>query len=55
MVMSDHLIKRFTLLKKIDYFIEESVYYRTHSESIQLGNKIILLKKQNETGKILVK
>jgi hypothetical protein len=27
------ILKRFTLLKKLDYFIEESIYYRTHSES----------------------
>jgi hypothetical protein len=27
------ILKRFTLLKRLDYFIEESIYYRTHSES----------------------
>lgn len=30
---SNIILKRFTLLKKLDYFIEESIYYRTHSES----------------------
>lgn len=36
------LLKRFTAIKKIDYFIEESVYYRTHSENISTSNKIII-------------
>jgi len=30
---SNIILKRFTLLKQLDYFIEESIYYRTHSES----------------------
>lgn len=54
-VVTDHLIKRFTLLKKIEYFIEESVYYRAHSESMHSEKKVTLLKKENEIGKILVK
>lgn len=30
---SNILLKRFTLLKKLEYFIDESVYCRTHSDS----------------------
>jgi hypothetical protein len=30
---SNILLKRFTLIKKMEYLIDESVYYRTHSDS----------------------
>lgn len=52
--MSDILIKRFTLLKKLEYFIEESVYYRTHSDSMTESAKGVILKNNEETGKIKV-
>jgi len=38
----ERLLKRFTAIKKIEYFIEESVYYRTHSEDISGLDKKIL-------------
>ena len=38
----ERLLKRFTAIKRMDYFIEESVYYRTHSEDISDFNKKIL-------------
>lgn len=38
----ERLLKRFTAIKKIEYFIEESVYYRTHSEDISGFDKKIL-------------
>ncbi len=42
----ERLLKRFTAIKKMDYFIEESVYYRTHSEDISDTNKKILWNNQ---------
>lgn len=42
----NRLLKRFTAIKSIDYFIEESVYYRTHSEDISDVNKKILWNNQ---------
>lgn len=36
------ILRRFTLLKKLDYFIEESVYYRTHSESFSYPKKTLI-------------
>jgi hypothetical protein len=38
----ERLLKRFTAIKKMNYFIEESVYYRTHSEDLLVSNKKIL-------------
>lgn len=52
--MNDHLLKRFTLIKKLDYFIEESVYYRVHSEGLHGSKKSILLNKDKEIGKLLL-
>jgi len=51
-LMTDNLLKRFTLLKNMEYFIEESVYYRTHSEELDDTKKQILLHANKETGKI---
>ncbi len=36
------ILKRFTLLKKIDYFIEESIYYRTHSECFSFPRSLLI-------------
>ena len=50
--IDDRLLKRFTEIKKIEYFIEESVYYRTHSEEMIKDNKMILWNSKQESGKI---
>jgi len=52
--VSDVLLKRFTLLKRMEYFIEESVYYRTHSDSIVESRKKILLNSSKEIGQIKI-
>jgi len=52
--VSDVLLKRFTLLKRMEYFIEESVYYRTHSDSIVEAGKEILLNSSKEIGQIKI-
>lgn len=31
----ERLLKRFTTIKKTEYWIEESVYYRTHMEEFK--------------------
>lgn len=36
----------------MEYFIEESVYYRTHSEEMIEDNKMILWNSKQESGKI---
>ena len=50
--IDDRLLKRFTAIKKMEYFIEESVYYRTHSEEMIKDNKMILWNSKQESGKI---
>ena len=50
--VDDRLLKRFTAIKKMEYFIEESVYYRTHSEEMIENNKMILWNSEQESGKI---
>jgi hypothetical protein len=52
--IDDRLLKRFTAIKKMEYFIEESVYYRTHSEEMIKDNKMILWNSKQESGKILL-
>jgi|LakMenE18May11ns_1017448.scaffolds.fasta_scaffold9654189_2 hypothetical protein len=44
------LLKRFTLIKNLEYFIDESVYYRTHSDSF-LNPRYSLYKLDEEVGK----
>lgn len=48
--VSDRLLKRFTLLKTLEYYIELSAYYRTHSENFSY-KKLSLYKPDNENGK----
>jgi hypothetical protein len=50
----DRLLKRFTAIKKMDYFIEESVYYRTHSEEMVEDFKKVLWNSKEQSGKILL-
>lgn len=50
--MDDNLLRRFTLIKNIEYFIEESVYCRSHSDSFSGLLKEILLKNNYQEGKV---
>lgn len=52
--ISETLLKRFTLLKNLEYFIEESVYYRSHFDEISTATKTVLLSRGAESGKIQV-
>ena len=45
------LLKRFTAIKNTEYFIEESVYYRTHLVEFQ-NTKKVLWNADEECGKI---
>lgn len=49
----DTLLRRFTLLKKMEYYLEESVYYRTHFGN--MPDKETLIKIEEDTGKITIK
>jgi hypothetical protein len=49
------LLKRFTIAKKLDYYIEESIYYRTHSESMNINSRKVLWRIQDLEGKTEIK
>ena len=48
----DRLLKRFTILKKLEYYIDESVYYRSNSEDIRPENRKSIWRFGSESGKI---
>lgn len=52
MTPEERLLKRFTILKNLEYYIQESVYYRTFSEDIVNKHKYVLWTLGSECGKI---
>jgi len=50
--VDDRLLKRFTAIKNIDYYIEESVYYRTHFSELKNCSKTVLWNTQDNQGRI---
>jgi hypothetical protein len=50
--VEDRLLKRFTVLKKLEYYITESVYYRSNSEDMKEDSKLVVWKFGDENGKI---
>lgn len=52
MTPEERLLKRFTILKNLEYFIQESVYYRTFSEDIVNKRKYVLWTLGSDCGKI---
>lgn len=47
------LLKRFTTIKKTEYWIEESVYYRTHMDQFN-DSKSVLWNTRDHCGSIKV-
>lgn len=52
--IDNRLLKRFTILKRLDYYINESVYYRNFSEDMPKKNKSILWQYDKDSGKMSV-
>lgn len=50
--IEDRLLKRFTILKKLEYYINESIYYRSYKDDINPSNKQVLWKVDEDFGKI---
>lgn len=50
--MSNRLSKRYIALNYLEYYIEESVYYRSFSEDIDLNKRQVLYISPNEEGKV---
>lgn len=51
-IAKDRVAIRYHILSNLDYLIEESVYYRSFSDDIQVGTKSILYNSLNEDGKV---
>ena len=49
----ERLLKRFTAIKKTEYLIEESVYYRTHMDEFK-NSKSVLWNTGADCGSIKV-
>lgn len=52
--IDDRLLKRFTAIKKIEYYIEESVYYRTHFSDLTGLEKKILWNPESSTSRVRI-
>jgi hypothetical protein len=50
--LEDRLLKRFTVLKKIEYYIKESVYYRSFYEDLNPNRRNVLWNLGSDSGKI---
>ncbi len=50
MEIENRLERRFLVLQKLDYYITESVYYRTHKEDVDLSNPMTLWTYDEEDG-----
>lgn len=48
----DRISKRFFILDKLEYFISESVYYRSFSDDIKSGQKKILFNINDSEGRV---
>lgn len=48
----DRISKRFFILDKLEYFISESVYYRSFSEDIKNNKKLVLFNIKDTEGKV---
>jgi hypothetical protein len=53
-ILENRLSKRYLILQKIDYHIEESVYYRTFSEEISSKNRTVLYNIKDAEGKLKI-
>lgn len=52
LVVQDRLLKRYTVLKKLEYYINESVYYRSNGEDMKSDNRLELWNFASDSGKI---
>ena len=52
--LKNRLSKRYLTLKNIEYYIEESVYYRSFSEDIVPRNRRVLYNSSQKEGKLTV-
>lgn len=46
------LLKRFTILKNLEYYIKESVYYRSFSEEMPVHKRSVIWNYNDNSGNI---
>ena len=54
-VLEDRILKRSYILDNLEYYISESVYYRSFSDDINLNNKEVLYQLGDIDGKVQIK
>lgn len=52
--IENRISKRYIILNKIDYYIEESVYYRSFSDEIINENRKVLFNSSSSEGKLKI-
>lgn len=50
----NRLEKRFYIIQNLNYYINESIYYRTHKEDIDFSRPTVLWKYGDEDGIITI-
>jgi hypothetical protein len=51
----DRILKRYSVLNNLEIFIQESVYYRTYSEDINIETRKILYNYNDTSGSLNIK
>ncbi len=51
-ILENRLSKRYLVVNKIDYYIEESVYYRSFSEDMNSEKRKVLYNIDDSQGKL---
>jgi len=52
--VEDRLLKRFTVLKKLEYYIQESVYYRSFFDDMSSSKRKPMWNYSDDCGKIKI-
>lgn len=52
LLLENRLEKRFYIINNLNYYINESIYYRTHKDDIDLSKPIVLWQFDKEFGSI---
>lgn len=51
----DRILKRYSVLNNLEIFIQESVYYRTYTEDINIKARRVLYNYNDTSGSLTIK
>lgn len=51
----DRILKRYSVLNNLENLIQESVYYRTYSEDINIQFRRVLYNYEDQSGSLIIK